>query len=182
MGKNFSNEAVDADLEKEIIYENIDSLLHEEDKFVQDEYHGKVIDSDEWILEKASTDETYNDHEGNIMNKEEDMFVQNEDREKVVDSDDWIPEKTYKDETIGAYNDHDENNMNIEVLDELQNDHLEKDDNTVVEADEDVDVEENEDEELEVAIQFEVKNTTSVLLTGTIVLLILLARRNKSRN
>ena len=50
----------------------------------------------------------------------------------------------------------------------------------IVEEDDDSD--EDEDAQLEVSINYEVKNTTSVLLTGTVVLLIMLARGRKSRN
>ena len=109
--------------------------------------------------------------------KEIDKFLENEGKTDDNEShEDFVAEKDSDDTTII----HEEHEENIEVLETFQIDHPSMNVDAIVEEDDDSD--EDEDAQLEVSINYEVKNTTSVLLTGTVVLLIMLARGRKSRN
>ena len=88
-----------------------------------------------------------------------------------------------EDEAVKAHEDRDEIKTTIDKCEQIKDVLSENIDVTFSEECKDVQEEENEENDIEVEIcNFEVKNTTSVLLTGTLVLLLLLARRNKSKN
>ena len=101
----------------------------------------------------------------------------NEDHEQDTTVEDFVMEENSGDKTII----HEDQEEKIEELETFQSDLPSMNEDAVVEEQDDSDYGEDEDTQLEVSINYEVKNATSVLLTGTVVLLIMLARGRKAR-